>query len=291
MTRQNAILLVVLGAVFMSTSSVYLRFVETAGGFQILFYRSLSLCIAVLAIICLRRKVRPLAVLKSIDRNDAIIGTMLSGAFTGFVFAILNTSVASALFMLTASPLLAASLAWVWIREKPHPFTWFSMALACCGILFMVGDGVGSGRTFGNVCALFAAACFALMLVFARRCRKSDILGGTFVAGVLSGIYGFVFSLLFESGLGVSLHDMLVVLAMGMFAIGIGIGCLTWGTPYIPAAEVSVLVLIESVLGPVWVWMAGFESITGPELVGGGSVLLAVLLLALATARAANPGQ
>ena len=84
---------------------------------------------------------------------------------------------------------------------------------------------------------------------------------------------------------------MLVVLAMGMFAIGIGIGCLTWGTPYIPAAEVSVLVLIESVLGPVWVWMAGFEGITGPELVGGGSVLLAVLLLALATAREANPGQ
>ena len=196
MTRQNAILLVVLGAVFMSTSSVYLRFVETAGGFQILFYRSLSLCVALMAIICLRRRVPPLAVLKSIDRKDAIIGVMLSGAFTGFVFAILNTSVASALFMLTASPLLAASLAWVWIREKPHPFTWISMALACCGILFMVGDGVGTGRTLGNVCALFAAACFAFMLVFARRCRKSDILGGTFVAGVLSGIYGFVFSLL-----------------------------------------------------------------------------------------------
>ena len=289
MTRNAAVLLVVVGALFMSTGAVYLRFVESAEGFQILFYRSLSLCPTVLAIVCIRRRSGPLAVLKSLDRSDLVIGALLSCAFTGYVFAILNTSVASALFILTASPVIAASTAWIWIKEKPHPFTWVAMAIACGGMLFMVGGGVASGRTFGNLCALAAAASFAVMLVFARRCRKTDILGGTFVGGLLAAVYGSFFSIAAGPGLAISPHDLLVVLAMGLFAIGIGIGCLTLGTPYIPAAEVSVLVLIESVLGPIWVWLFGFEGITGSELVGGGTVLLAVLLLSAVAGRGVQP--
>ncbi|MCE2524011.1 MAG: DMT family transporter [Rhodobacteraceae bacterium] len=289
MTRNAAVLLVVVGALFMSTGAVYLRFVESAEGFQILFYRSLSLCPTVLAIVCIRRRSGPLAVLKSLDRSDLVIGALLSCAFTGYVFAILNTSVASALFILTASPVIAASTAWIWIKEKPHPFTWVAMAIACGGMLFMVGGGVTSGRTFGNLCALAAAASFAVMLVFARRCRKTDILGGTFIGGLLAAVYGSFFSIAAGPGLVISPHDLLVVLAMGLFAIGIGIGCLTLGTPYIPAAEVSVLVLIESVLGPIWVWLFGFEGITGSELVGGGTVLLAVLLLSAVAGRGVQP--
>ncbi len=289
MTRGSAILLVVIGAVFMSTGVVYLRFVESANGFQILFYRSLTICSALLAIICLNRRRNPLDVIMSIDRSDFIVGLLLSGSFTGYVFAVLNTTVASALFILTASPLVAAAVAWVWIREKPHPFAWVAMAVASGGVLFMVGDGVTDGRTFGNLCALFAASTFGIMLVYARRSRKPDILGGTFVAGVLAGIYGFVISLAIGPGLGVTTHDLLVVLAMGLCAIGIGIGCVTWGAPHIPAAEVGVLVLIESVLGPIWVWLFGFEGITVPELVGGAAVLASVIALSIVSARSSPP--
>lgn len=285
MTKRTAVLFVVLGAIFMSTGVVYLRFVESAEGFQILFYRSLSLCPTILVIVCLRRGCGPLQIVRSLDRSDLVVGMLLSCAFTGFVFAILNTSVASALFILTASPVIAASVAWMWIRERPHPITWVAMAIACGGMLFMVGGGIATGRTFGNICALVAAASFAVMLVYARRCRKTDILGGTFVAGLLAAVYGALFSLSVGPGMAIPFHDLVVILAMGLFAIGLGIGFLTLGTPHIPAAEVSILVLIESILGPIWVWLFGFEGITGPELVGGGTVLFAVLLLSAVAAR------
>ena len=291
MSRKGAMFLVVLGAVFMSTGAVYLRFVEDAEGFQILFYRTLTMVPVVLTIICLRRRRTPLAVFQSLDRSDLFIGVLLSGAMTGYVFAVLNTTVASALFILTASPLIAAIVALVWIGEKPRPVTWLAMACACGGVLYMAGDGYAAGRTFGNLCAFLSATAFATMLVYARRCGKSDILGGTFLASVLSGAYGLVFSLALGPGLAVSIDDLLVVLGMGLFAIGIGIGLLTWATPHLPAAEVAVLVLVESVLAPVWVWLLGFEGVTGPELAGGCLVLAAVVLLSVFAGRQPEPSQ
>jgi drug/metabolite transporter (DMT)-like permease len=70
---------------------------------------------------------------------------------------------------------------------------------------------------------------------------------------------------------------------MGAFTIGIGIALVTWGTPYVPAAEVSLLVLLESVLSPIWVWVFLDEAMTSREIVGGSIVLAAVAMLALAS--------
>ena len=281
MSRNLAIFLVVLGAVFMSTGAVYLRLADEAAGFQILFYRTLTMAPVLLTIICLKRRRMPLSIFQSLDRSDLVVGVLLSGAMTGYVFAVLNTTVASALFILTVSPLIAAVVAFVWIGEKPRPATWLAMACACGGVLYMAGDGYAAGRTFGNLCAFCSATAFAIMLVYARRSGKSDILGGTLLASVLSGAYGLVFSLALGPGLAVSIADLLIVLGMGLFSIGIGIGLLTWATPHLPSAEVAVLVLVESVLAPVWVWLFGFEGVTGPELIGGCLVLAAVVLLSV----------
>ncbi len=289
MTRQLAVLMVVLGAVFLSTGAVFMRLIESAGGFQILFYRSFTLCGTILAFVCIRRRHTPLQVFKSLDRIDLGIGLLISISFTGYVFAVLNTTVPSALFILTASPLVAATVGWLWIGEKPHPVTWLSMAIACGGVLFMVGDGLAAGRTFGNLCALVAASSFAVMLVFARRSRKTDILGGSFLAGLLSGLYGLVVMLTFGNGLEVDKRDLALILTTGVFSIGIGLACITWATPYIPAAEVGVIVLIESVLAPFWVWLFGFEGITEAEIVGGVAVLTSVILLSVFSGRSIPP--
>ncbi|MCY3877992.1 MAG: DMT family transporter [Rhodobacteraceae bacterium] len=285
MNRRGAALLVMLGAVFMSSVGVFLRMIESADGFQILFYRSIALTALIAGIICLRRRLPLSAAIRSLDRQDVVVGFFLSLAFTFYIFAILNTSVASTLFILTAAPLLAASMAWIWIGEKPHPFTWAAMIMTSGGVFLMIGDGLSSGRSLGNFFALMTGLCFALMLVFARRGRKTDILGGTLIAGVLSGIYGVVWSLFFGNGLAVEAGDFWLIVAMGGLAIGPGIACVTWGTPYLPAAEVSLLVLLESALGPVWVWLFGFEKISRLEFVGGTIVFAAVIALSLFTGR------
>ena len=269
----------------MSFVGLYMRLLSQADGFQILFFRSLSLCLIVLMVCCLRRKVTPLMFLKSIDKNDFLIGSFLSLAFVCYVFAMLYTTVASTLLILSATPFIAAIIGWLWINERPRSITWIAMAFAMVGIYFMVRSGYQLGNSFGNLLALLSGFWFALMLVMARHVRKNDILGGTFVGGAICIFIGAIMALIFGTGLKVTTQDLLIILGMGAFGIGIGITLVTWGASHVPAAEVSILVLIESVLGPVWPWLFLNEAMTLSEILGGTLVLGSVVVFAIFSVR------
>lgn len=283
MSRNKAMLLIMTGASFMSFVGLLMRLLETNDGMLILFYRSITLAGMVAVVACLRRRQSPVAFLRSLDRTDAMMGAALAIAFTTYVFAMLLTSVASTLLLLTLSPFFAAVLGWMWIGERPHRMTWPAMAVALVGVALMLGDGFVYGRTTGNLVALVSSLTFAIMLVLARRSGRSDVLGGTFLGGAGCVVLGAVASLAFGNGLGISTPDLLLTLFMGAFTIGIGIALVTWGTGYVPAAEVSLLVLTESVLGPLWPWIFLGQAMTTTEIAGGITVLAAVAGLALAT--------
>ena len=283
MSRNTAMLLIIAGATCMSFVGLLMRLLETTDGMVILFYRSITLAGMVALVACLRRR-QPLPVfLRSLDRTDVMMGVALGIAFTTYVYAMLLTSVASALLLLTLSPFFAAILGWVWIGERPHRLTWPAMAAALVGVSLMIGDGIAMGRTAGNLVALVSSLSFAVMLVLARRSRREDVLGGTFLGGVMALAAGSVAAGLFGSGLAISTPDLLLTLFMGAFTIGIGIALVTWGTGYVPAAEVSLMTLTESVLGPIWPWIVLGQAMTLTEIGGGAIVLGAVALLALAT--------
>ena len=286
MLKKHAVLLILTGGTFMSFVGLYMRLLSHADGFQILFYRSLSLCFMVGLVCCLRRKVTPFNFLKSIDRNDFVIGIVLSLAFASYVFAMLYTTVASTLLILSATPFMAATIGWLWINERPRPITWLAMAFAIAGIYFMVKSGYQLGNSIGNLLALLSGFWFALMLVMARRSRKDDILGGTFIGGVICVVIGASMAFLIGTGLRVLTLDLVIILGMGAFGIGIGIALVTWGASHVPAAEVSILVLIESVLGPIWPWLLLGETMTLSEIFGGALVLASVFVFALFSTQA-----
>ena len=284
MTKNAAMLLILLGGSFMSFVGLLMRLLETNDGLVILFYRSIGLAFIVCVVACLRRRVMLTKFLASLDRTDAAMGFVLGIAFITYVFAMLMTSVASTLFLLTTSPFFAAIIGWVWIGERPHKLTWWAMLAAIFGVAVMLSDGWEMGRTTGNIVALASALAFAVMLVLARRSKREDVLGGTFCGGVFAGAMGGICAMVFGAGLDISAYDLGMTLFMGAFTIGIGIAFVTWGTAYVPAAEVSLLVLIESVLGPVWPWLFLGEALSLSEIIGGTVVLAAVAVLAL-TAR------
>ena len=283
MQKQSAMLLVLLGGSCMSFVGLCMRLIDAADGFQILMYRSLSLCAIVALVCCLRRRVGFGQFLGRLDGHDILMGASLSIAFATYVFSMLFTSVASTLFIITIAPFMAAIIGWVWINEKPHPVTWLAMLAAIFGVGIMIGDGIEMGRTLGNLLALISALCFAIMLVLARRSGKQDVLGGTFLGGFFALIIGFIASLITGIGLEVSPHDLGIILFMGAFTIGIGIAFVTWGASYVTAAEVSLLVLIESVLGPIWPWLFLGEALSLMEIIGGVTVLLAVIMMTMFT--------
>jgi drug/metabolite transporter (DMT)-like permease len=281
MSHNKAVAIILLGGSFMSLVGLVMRLMETDDGMVILFYRSISLSAMVMTVACLRRRESPLTFLGKLDKTDVAMGAALSIAFTTYVFAMLMTSVASTLFILTTAPFMAALIGWVWINERPHPFTWIAMVAALIGVGLMISDGFELGRTQGNIVALLSAFFFAVMLVLARRSKKDDVLGGTFLGGIMAlGLAG-ISAIGFGDGLDIAGYDLTLALFMGAFTIGIGIALVTSGAPYVPAAEVSLLVLIESVLGPLWPWLFLGEDMSMLEIIGGVTVMAAVAGLAM----------
>lgn len=262
----------------MGMVGLILRLMESADGFQILVYRSLALSAMVMLVACLRRRLGVATFLKSFDRWDVLNGFLLGFAFSFYVYALLNTNIASALFILSSAPLFAAILAWIFIGEKPKAVTYLALCLAVIGVGLMVKDGLETGGIIGNLYALFSAFCFASMLVVIRYTGKEDALGGTFLGGIFACGLNAVIAITIGSGLTISGWDLGLSLVMGAFTIGLGIALVTWAASYLPAAEVSILVLIESVTGPIWVWLFLNEGTTVSTLIGGAIVLGAVVL-------------
>lgn len=283
MTRSTAILFVLTGGVLMGTVGLILRLMETADGFQILVYRSFALSAMVMLVACLRRKISVVRFLKSFDKWDVVVGLLLGLAFSFYVYALLNTNIASALFILSSAPIFAAILAWLLIGEKPSKITYIALFMAVIGVVLMVKDGVDTGGALGNIYALISAFCFALMLVIIRYTAKEDALGGTFLGGVFACALNAAVAIGIGSGLAISGWDLGLSLFMGAFTIGLGIALVTWAASYLPASEVSILVLIESVTGPIWVWLFLGEGATLSTLIGGAIVLGAVVLQTVAS--------
>ncbi len=281
MSKSKASLLILFGGTCMSFVGLLMRLIDSADGFQILAYRSVGISLVVLLVVCLKRKISPTAFLRTLDANDLKMGTALAIAFSFYVFAMLYTSVASTLLILTTVPFFAALLAWFFLGETPARLTWICMIVSVLGVGLMVSDGVELGRSLGNIFALISGVCFAIMLVFARHSKQPDPLGGTFLAGIISVVMGLGFSATLGKGVILTPHDFAIILVMGVFTIGLGIALVTWGTSAVLAAEASLLLLIESLLGPVWVWVFLGEAMTTIEIFGGALILLSVATLAI----------
>ena len=283
MKKSSAVLTILLGATFMSFNGVLIRVLESATGFQVLFYRSIGLSLFVLLFISLKRRVPFTKVFSDIDKWDILVGVCLGFAFSSYVFSIFYTSVASTLFILSTTPIIAAFLSWLALSERPSLIVVVAMLLSLVGVLVMVKEGFSVGKSWGNNLALISAVSFAAMLVLTRRSYKADILSGTLLGGFFSGAFGLFASIFISQNLSVSSFDFFVMLVMGAFAIGLGISLVTLAAPFVPSAEVSILVLLESVLGPLWVWFFLNETISGGELVGGLIILLSVCMLSYPT--------
>ena len=261
-------ILMILGSAFcLSTSGIGLRVIESANGWQILFYRSLSMMGLVLVVLLLRPE--PIARrIKNLTLDDFLLALVLGTGFCAYVFALLQTTVANALFIFSAAPFFAAVLGWLVLREAVPVRTWLAIGAAMVGLAVMVGAGVMGGRVLGNLIALWLPMSYAISVVLVRRSKQPDmllaLLLATLVATVISffcnGVDFSAAEISFSLGAGlkaltipaVPARDVWVAVAMGIFQVGAGFILMMLGARHVPAAQVGLLALVEPVLGPTW---------------------------------------
>ena len=264
--------LVILGGLFLSSSGILLRNIEAASGWQILFYRGFTFSLTLFLLLWLRYRGGLVDAFRAIGRPGLWAALVLGLGSICYVFAILTTTVANAVFIIGAAPLATAFVGWLVLGERTSVFGILAMLVSLGGIGLMFADGLLEGRWLGNVAALGVVASFVVFLLIIRGRRGIDMLPATCLAGlVMGGLSGLV-----ATSLVVSTQDLLIAIAMGCFQFGIGFWCFTVATRYIMASEVALFALSESILAPIWVWVGVGEKPSLLTLTGSAIVLVSV---------------
>ena len=275
-------LMMVASATIASTLGLSVRLVDSAGGWQIIFYRSLSMVVAVLLYLAFRHRSRLVVSLTSVGWTGIIGGACMAAATSFGVWAFFHTTVANVLFIGGTVPFFAGLLGWIVLKERVRNVTWLAMAIAFAGIAVMTGGGLAQGNYVGDLLALAAMVCFAGLIVAMRSGRLQDMTP-LLVIGMGFATIAAALSL---PTFAISLHDLTICIVMGAVQSFVAYIMFTIATRHLRAGEISLLGVSEKIFGPLWVWLAVSEVPAGATFVGGAVILVAVVTQGVATLRA-----
>ena len=215
------------------------------------------------------------AATRAIGRAGLAMAVCLAAASASFIIALNHASVASVLFIQALAPLVAVALSRVFLKEHATRRTWVAMGVAVGGVAVMVGRpqiGSGYGLTFAGIMTVL----FAISIVLTRYARHVSLAPGS----ALSQLFVFVGALPFAHPTSIGRGDVVRLLVLGVFQMGLGQLCFVIGARLIAASETALLTLLEVVLGPFWVWLVYRENPGMATLIGGAIVLGAVVFQA-----------
>ena len=262
-----------LSGLFASLAGLLVRSVEQAGGWQILFYRTLFCALTLLLFLAWRHGGGLPGAFRRIGPSGLVVVAGLGFAFIFYIFALLSTTVANVVFIVSASPFVAAALGWIALREPVAPGLWLAMIASFLGLAIMLGDGLTQGSLVGFMLALGCCFGYAVSLVALRSGRSVDMLPACCLAAfAAAGV-----SAVFVPSFAISAHDLVITVLLGVFQLALQYILVTFASRQVQAAEIAFFSRVQVVLAPLWVWVGVGEVPSLLTLLGGLVVLSAVL--------------
>jgi drug/metabolite transporter (DMT)-like permease len=231
--------------------------------------------IALLAYVGVAERGRVVQAFRSIGLAGIAVAVCVAIASGSFIAALNHTSVARVLFILAIAPVLAALIARVTLGEPITRRTAFALALALAGVAVMLG-APGDSSVAGDGLSFVVALAFAATVVITRWRHDVSMAPATCLSQAILVAAFLPFASPGEIGVG----DIGWLAALGIGQIAVGFALLTIGARLIPAAQIALITLLETVLGPLWVWLALDERPSELTLVGGVIVIVAIVIQA-----------
>lgn len=250
---------------------------QAQGRFEIAFWRSLFAALTVaVALGYFRREGFRASFATGIP--GLISGAMWAVMFSAFMLALTLTTTANTLLVLSIGPLLTAVLAWLVLRAPIPARTWIAIVAAMIGMAWMFSQGAGGGPTgkhlLGMLIALSVPLASAINLVTLQKTRAQvDLVPAVLLGGAFSALLMLPFSLPFQA----RPVDLLLLATLGIFQLGVPCMLMVVATRSLSAPEVSLLALLEVLLGPLWAWLGAGETPSTATLYGGAIVLAALI--------------
>lgn len=284
MTRGAALALMVAAPVLWSTAGVVTRHIERATAFEMAFWRSLFAFLFVgVVLLALRRN--PLRIAKPALVSAGLWALM----FTTFMIALSFTTTANTLVVMSIAPLLTTILASIFLRDPVPGSTWIAAGAATLGIAWMFASDLNAHSTrdlLGMLIALSVPIASATNFIVLRAFSGgTDLRSAVMLGGLLSALACLPLALPFQA----TAKDIALLAFLGITQLGLPCMLLVLASRKLLAPEISLIALLEVILGPLWAWLGAGEVPARATLTGGAIVLGALVINELATFRRVAP--
>jgi drug/metabolite transporter (DMT)-like permease len=237
------------------------------------FWRSLSAALFLTVLLWITRRRSIVLQWREGGRPVVIVATCMALASTCFILSLAHTSVADTLLLISLGPYVAGLLGWLLLGERVHARTWLFMSVALAGAVVMVSDSYTRGALAGDLLAIVMATSFAVATVLIRRHPEIQMAPAAALATLLTAVVAVPFA----EPLRTAPRDLALLVFFGVGQFSGGFLMFMIGARLIPAAESALLGMLETVLGPVWVWLVLNERPATGTMVGGALILGALL--------------
>ncbi len=276
----KGMLITVAGVLAVTPDSLLIRLVS-ADFMTLMFWRGLLVCLTLAVGLFVVHKAQILAKFAAIGWPGIVFAGLFSLNSFSFVLAVEMTTVANTRVLISAAPFFAALIARIFLRETVRRQTWLAILAAIAGILVIVSDSLGGGALLGDLAALVTALGLAIQFNILRRYRAVNMIPAIAIGNLITALV----SLPFAEALSITPMDALWLGLLGIVVLPVGAALITTGPRYLPAPEVGLILLLETVVGPFWVWLALGEVPSERAVLGGAIVIAALTGHAIAALR------
>ena len=271
--QQKGSLMAFVAVMFITPDSLFIRLsnVDTWG---LVFYRGIIPFVTVFFGMLLIYKLNFFKILFNSGYHGLLYIATFSLTNITFVVSIQNTNVANTLVMIATAPMLSAILGAVFLKEPPDRKTWISIIITFLAIIYIFFDSLKLGNFFGDILGFITAIGLAVGAVTIRSAKSKNLVP----AAVVGKLFVAMFALFFIESFLLVERDLIIVPLMCILCVAIPFVLVTIAPRFIPAAEVNLFFLLETIIGPIWVWLIIKEQPSIETLYGGIIIVVTIAI-------------
>ena len=271
--QQKGSLLAFIAVLFITPDSLFIRLsnIDTWG---LVFYRGVIPFVTVFLVMLIIYKLNFFKILFSSGYQGLIYVITFSITNVTFVVSIQNTNVANTLLMVATAPMLSAILGKIFLKEPTDKETWISIIITFMAIIYIFNDSIQLGNFYGDILGFITAIGLAVGAVTIRSAKSKNLVP----AAVIGKLFVAIFALLFIESFVLLDNDKIIVPIMCILCVAIPFVLVTIAPRFIPAAEVNLFFLLETIIGPIWVWLIIKEQ-PSIETLQGGFVIITTIAI------------
>ncbi len=269
--QKKGSLMAFVAVMFITPDSLFIRLsnVET---WSLVFYRGIIPFVIVFIGMLLIYRLKFFNLLRSNGYYGFAYVLTFSVTNIAFVVSIQNTNVANTLIMIATAPMLSAILGSFFLKENPDKKTWVAIFITFFAALYIFYDSIKLGNFFGDILGFVAAMGLAVGAVIIRSAKKLNLVPSAVVGKLIIAL----FAMLFVKDYSLNNNDIYIVPLMCVMCVAIPFVLVTIAPRFITAAEVNLFFLLETIIGPIWVWLIIKEQPTPETIVGGAIIVLTI---------------